>query len=258
MGESLMNDQSEELREQRLREGDHGMLNVERDLSDLDHSLLAYLADDIEIAHRANPNSWAFYRVKTGGVILVVESVIVTKVNKDRGGILVRGELDSPTFQSVDHARVVQRYKNYPGFWIDADSTDRLGAIMEEFRTPHHEGIADLASAVKIRTQSAHNHQPALLDALSSAVGQILPQPAYAEELRELRLREGDNGGHPTIKRDVSDLDQSLLAHLADDIETAHRVNPSSWALYRVASRGVVLIVQGIAVTDVNKDRGGY
>ncbi|MDQ3540049.1 MAG: hypothetical protein M3440_05120, partial [Chloroflexota bacterium] len=117
----------------------------------------------------------------------------MTYVSKSRGGILVLGDLDSPTFQSVDHARVKQRYKYFPGFWIDADSTARLGEDMAEFRTPHHEGIAHLASTVKTHSQRAHDHQPATLDALSSAVGRVLPQPAYMQALRGAASRHASN-----------------------------------------------------------------
>ncbi len=181
MSELPMNDQSEELQEQGSGEGDGGRPDVKRDVSDLDHSLLAHLADDIETAHRANPNSWALFRVANGRVMFVVESHTVTIVSHKGGGISVLGDLNSPTFQSVDHARVKQNYKYFPGFWIDADSTTHLGAILEEFRTPHHEGITRLASGVKTRSWRASEHQPALLDALSSAVGRILPQPAYMQ-----------------------------------------------------------------------------
>lgn len=181
MSESLMEDQSEEHRKQSLLESDGGRPDVKRDVSDLDPSLLAYLAEDIEVAHRVNPNSWSLYRVATGEVILIVQSMAVTGVSKDRGGILVLGDLDSPTFQSVDRSRVKKGFKDFPGFRIDADSTDRFDALIREFKTPHHEGITRLASTVKTRSHFATDHQRALLDALSAAVGRTLPQPAYKQ-----------------------------------------------------------------------------
>lgn len=160
----------------------------------IDSILLERLADDIRVAHAANPNAWSFYRIQSRGIILIVEAITVSYVTTTGGGWILLGDSDAEAYASVDRERIVTGYKYFPGFYINATSVDDLVSLATEYKEPHEAGIEHLARAVKTKTQRANEHQPETLKSLERRLGVELPHPAYEKfdgNVREIQHIEG-------------------------------------------------------------------
>ena len=198
---------ADELLELRAKEEQTPDLSAQDGVSGLDLGLLHHIAHDIEVAHEANPNSWAFYRIKAGGVVLIVEGITVLHLTKSGGGLMVLGDLDDPALRTGTPSGAKKRYKNFPGFWVGASSVSQLEHLVTELATQHHKGIIELANRVKTRAQRATEHQPQTLNTLSELVGRELPSPAYVTPnpgKQYWKISPGEGGKYWSVFRDRS------------------------------------------------------
>ena len=253
---------TKELLDLRVSEMQVPVATHETGVSGLDTPLLEYIARDIEIAHEANPNCWSFYRIKSGGVVLIVEAITVTYVSNNRCGLIVLGDNDDLVFQSVDSSRVVEGYKYFPGFFIRSPSSEQFKSDVEEFQDPHRDGIVELAKLVKTRTQRASEHQPETIEALSERIGRALPSPEYvvAGAVQPITIPNHDSassslqGAHPQM------INFSPLVAILDELAASglNYTRDQVATFYTALQTKGFVVVSGISGTGKSKIATGF
>ncbi len=209
-------------------------------LEGVDSVMLDRLAEDIELAHGVNPNSWALGQFNPRELRLYVSRQIGFQLTPSQCSFVLSGRPDHPRLKILRPDISEERAAGSEEFIFENVVQDEANLLLDEFQEQHSMAIVSLAGNVKRQLPWARNHNQDLVEELGRVAGRELPQPKYLEA-----MGVAPDAPRPDAAANVTDIvdpSPEAAAQMARTILAAHALSSNCWAVYSTNKRIALMV----------------